>query len=576
VTAPQLSPGYVIAGKYSVQALLGFGGSSATYRVVDATGNAFAVRMYAPAIAQRPEVMAMIEQIYSATNGLTPDGVFPVLDAGYDPQTAAPYTATEYSAAPSLAQMVSQRPLAPHEVAQIAQNLARVLEGAHTRQLMHHALKPSNVFVAPQGYAVRVMDFGAGLARSYEQTNEGYAIAAPWVAPEQMQGSAPAGAPADVFAMGLLLFYALTGRPYWRSCQGPQPDFGGWQQELVGARAPASQRAIEVGAQISPVLDGVFARALAADPNERFRQVSDLAAAFAAAANMPDSAVGATVAFPAIGADPMGPTAAAPVYQPQGHDAGGYPPAPGSNMGGPGMGGSGMGGPGMGGMGGSGMGGPGMGGMGGPGMDAGQGGPAMGQMGQMGQPSFDAAGGGRSNKLPIIIGAVAVVLIVGILGAWAIFGGKKTEEGDAPIAITDSAAPNTGSNAAPPDPPPTAAASTETPPPAAEGEVLIKCSPACDEIKIDDKKIEDPKTAMKIAAGTHKVSLSKSGYQAVDEEITVEAGKKFEKEFKLTANPKETAPVAATTPPTKSTGTGTSKTKTQPKCTGVGVFKRCK
>ncbi len=552
MTAPQLSPGYVIAGKYSVQALLGYGGSSATYRVVDATGNAFAVRMYAPAIAQRPEVMAMIEQIYSATNGLAPDGVLPVLDAGYDPQTAAPYTATEYSAAPSLAQMVSQRPLAPHEVAQIAQNLSRVLEGAHARQLMHHALKPSNVFVAPQGYVVRVMDFGAGLARSYEQTNEGYAIAAPWVAPEQMQGSAPAGAPADVFAMGLLLFYALTGRPYWRSCQGQQPDFGGWQQELVGARAPASQRAIEVGAQVSPVLDAVFARALAVDPNERFRQVSDLAAAFAATANMPESAVGATVAFPAIGADPMGPTAAVPVYQPQGHDAGGYPPAPGGQMGGQ---------------------------MGGPGMDGGQGaGPGMGQMGQMGQmgtPSFDAAGGGRSKTVPIIIGVAIAIVIGGVLGAWAIFGGKKTEEGDGPIAINESAAPNVGSNAPPPsDPPPTASASTEVAAPAAEGEVLIKCSPACDEIKIDDNKIEDPKKAMKIAAGPHKVSLSKSGYQSQDEDITVEAGKKFEKEYKLTANPKETATVA-TTPPTKTTGTSKT-TKNPPKCTGVGVFKRCK
>jgi hypothetical protein len=558
VTAPQLSPGYVIAGKYSVQALLGYGGSSATYRVVDAAGSAFAVRIYAPAIAQRPEVMAMIEQIYSATNGLSPDGVLPVLDAGYDPQTAAPYTATEYSAAPSLAQMVAQRPLAPHEVAQIAQNLSRVLEGAHARQLMHHALKPSNVFVAPQGYAVRVMDFGAGLARSYEQTNEGYAIAAPWVAPEQMQGSAPAGVAADVFAMGLLLFYALTGRPYWRSCQGQQPDFGGWQQELVGPRTPASHRAIEVGAQVSPVLDAVFTRALAADPNERFRQVSDLAAAFAAAANMPDSAVGATVAFPAIGADPMGPTAAAPVYQPQGHDAGGYPPVQGNNMGGQGMGG---------------MGGPGMGGMGGPGMDGGQ---QMGQMGQMGTPSFEPAGG-RSKQLPIMI-AVGVVVLIGIIGgAWAIFGGKKTEEGDGPIAISESAAPNTGSNAAPPpDPPATAPASAEVAAPAAEGEVLIKCSPSCDEIKIDDKKIDDLKNPTKIAAGPHKVNLSKSGFQSQDEDITVEAGKKFEKEFKLTALPKETA-TAATTPPTKSTGTGTSKTtKTGPKCTGVGVFKRCK
>lgn len=556
MTAPQLSPGYVIAGKYSVQALLGYGGSSATYRVVDATGNAFAVRIYAPSIAQRPEVMAMIEQIYSATNGLPPDSVLPVLDAGYDPQTAAPFTATEYSAAPSLAQLASQRPLAPPEVAQIAQNLARVLEGAHARQLMHHALKPTNVFVAPQGFVVRVMDFGAGLARSYEQTNEGYAIAAPWVAPEQMQGSAPAGAAADVFAMGLLLFYALTGRPYWRSCQSAQPDFGAWQQELVGPRVPASQRAIEVGAQVSPVLDAVFSRALAVDPNERFRQVSDLAAAFAAAANMPDSAVGATVAFPAIGsADPMGPTAAAPVYQPPGQDAGGYPPAPGANMGG-------MGAPAMGG-----MGGPAMGGMGGPAMDAGPN-AAMGQMG--GAPSFDS-GGGRPKNLPIIIGVAAVVLVGGIIGLIVAFSGDKKDDSEQPIAIGDTAGSNAGASAAPPpEPPPSAVASAEPPPPA-EGEVLIKCSPACDEIKIDDNKVEDPKTPMKIAAGTHKVSVSKTGYQSQDEDITVEAGKKFEKEYKLTAVPTQTTTTKTTGPSTK---TGT--VKPPPKCTGTGIFKRCK
>jgi eukaryotic-like serine/threonine-protein kinase len=418
-----------------------------------------------------------------------------------------------------------------------------------------------------------VMDFGAGLARSYEQTNEGYAIAAPWVAPEQMQGSAPAGAPADVFAMGLLLFYALTGRPYWRSCQGAQPDFGGWQQELVGPRVPASQRAIEVGAQVSPVLDAVFTRALAVDPNERFRQVSDLAAAFAAAANMPDSAVGATVAFPAIGADPMGPTAAAPVYQPSGQDAGGYPPVGGQNMGGQNMGGQNMGG--------QNMGGQNMGGMGGSGMDSGQGmQPGMGMgpgMGQMGAPSFDPAGGGNSKKLPIIIGAAIGGVLLVILLAWALLGEKKPEEGDLPIAISDSAAPNTGSNAPPPETPPTAAATAETPPaPAGDGEVMIKCSPSCDEIKVGDKKIEDTKNPTKMPAGSYKVSLSKSGYQTVEEDITVEAGKKFEKEFKLTAVPKE--PAATATPPTKSTGTGasTTKTKTPPKCTGVGVFKRCK
>lgn len=214
--------------------------------------------------------------------------------------------------------------------------------------------------------------------------------------------------------------------------------------------------------------------------------------------------------------------------------------------------------------------------MGGPGMDAGPGGGMP--MGQMaGAPSFDAAGGGGRSKLPFIIGGIAAAVIIAVIAIFALSGDKKKEEGDGPIAIDASAAPSSATTPPPPDPAPTTPPSAEATAPAAEGEVMIKCSPACDEIKIDDKKIEDLKNPTKIAAGPHKVNLSKSGYQSQDVDITVEAGKKFEKEYKLTAEPKETA--SNPTPPTTkatSTGTGTSKTKTGPKCTGVGVFKRCK
>jgi len=558
VTAPQLSPGYVIAGKYSVQALLGHGGSSATYRVVDAQGRAMAVRIYSPQIAQRPEVMTMIEQIYSATNGLPPDAVLPVMDAGYDQQTAAPFTVTELCPAPSLAQLVSQRPLSPQEVSQIAQGLGRTLDAAHQRQLMHHALKPTNIFVAQQGYSVRVMDFGAGLARSYVQTNEGYAIAAPWVAPEQMQGGVQAGASADVFAMGLLLFYALTGRSYWRSCQGAQPDLAQWQHELVSPRAPASQRAIELGAQVSPVLDAVFARALALDPNERFRQASELAVAFSAAANMPDQATSATIAFPAMGgADPMGPTAAVPVYNPGGGvaDGSGYPPPPPPNQG---MGNQGMGGPGMGNP---------------QGLETGPGPGPMAPTTAAQRPNFDP-GGGNSKTVPILIGVGAVILIGGGIAAAIVLSGKKGETTEGPIAIPagsssgETATPGSG------EPTPTAPPTGTTEPSAApEVEVAIKCNPACDEVKIDDNKVDDP-SKLKLAPGKHKVDVSKSGYVAQNEEITVEAGKKFEKEYKLVAEPK--TPATTTTTKTAPTGASTG-TKTPGKtCTGVGRFKKCK
>src|SRR5690606_5110020 len=97
----------------------------------------------------------------------------------------------------------------------------QVMDAAHARQLHHHALKPTNVFVA-QGIT-RVSDFDAAVVRSTSPTHEAYARSAPWWAPEQLNPSAVLGPATDVFAAALLAFYALTGRSYWLSCQSSPP-----------------------------------------------------------------------------------------------------------------------------------------------------------------------------------------------------------------------------------------------------------------------------------------------------------------------------------------------------------------
>ena len=220
MSAPQLPAGTVIANKYSVVALLGYGGSSATYAAVGADGREVALKVFDPAIRQRADIMAAIEQTYAGTNALPADVAVPLLDAGYDAATGAPFSVTERITLPSLAQIVAQRPLSPDEVGTLLAYLARALDAAHARQLFHHALKPTNIFVGfGQGQGIRITDFGAGLPRAAVPTQEGYAIAAPWLAPEQITGGS-AGVGSDVFATALVTFYALTGRCYWRSCQG--------------------------------------------------------------------------------------------------------------------------------------------------------------------------------------------------------------------------------------------------------------------------------------------------------------------------------------------------------------------
>nr|WP_275939227.1 PEGA domain-containing protein [Polyangium spumosum] len=192
-------------------------------------------------------------------------------------------------------------------------------------------------------------------------------------------------------------------------------------------------------------------------------------------------------------------------------------------------------------------------------------------------------GGGNSKKLPIIIGVAAVLLVGGAVGAFIVLGGKDkgtAEDPNAPIAITPTGAPTgSGESAAP-----AGSGEAPAPPPAAptEVEVAIKCTPGCDTIKVDDKEITDPAT-LKLAPGEHMVELSKAGYQTQTENITVEADKKFEKEFKLAEAPKETATTANTTKSGGTTtktnptvGTRPTGTKTGKTCTGVGLFKKCK
>ena len=315
MSAPHLAPGTVLSGRsynFSIQALVGHSGSAATFRALSSAGGEAMVKVYDPAVRQRPDITGAMERVYAETMQLPGDVIVHVLEAGYDPTTGAPFSATAFVQLPSLAQLVARRPLSLAEVTGMLKSLARGLDAAHIRQISHHALKPTNVFLggAPN-YEAKVTDFGAGLVRIAVPTHDGYALSAPWLAPEQAQQGQQAGPAADIFSIALVAFHALTGRSFWRACQAQTPDLNAWQQELFGGRAVASLRASEIGIPLNAALDPVFSRALAVDPRQRYRTVGELAAAFEGAANQ-QQAVGATMAFPAIDLGPPPPAGPQP------------------------------------------------------------------------------------------------------------------------------------------------------------------------------------------------------------------------------------------------------------------------
>jgi hypothetical protein len=161
---------------------------------------------------------------------------------------------------------------------------------------------------------------------------------------------------------------------------------------------------------------------------------------------------------------------------------------------------------------------------------------------------------------PILVGVVAVLLVGGGIAAWMVMGRTPSQDTTTPTSANTSQTTTVAATAPPPDtgtavpaPPPTDTAPTAP----ATVDAKITCSPACGEILVDDQKVEDMTKPIALTPGSHKVSVSKSGYVAQSESITVEAGKPFSKEFKLVAEKQDKPPVASTTPTKPPTGGGT-------------------
>ncbi len=106
--------------------------------------------------------------------------------------------------------------LSEGEALLVAYQVCKALEHTHRMHLIHRDIKPSNIFLAADGTA-KLADFGLSRATDVEYsmaTVEGKAIGSPFfMAPEQAQGLKDIDIRADLYAIGCVLFYALTGQP---------------------------------------------------------------------------------------------------------------------------------------------------------------------------------------------------------------------------------------------------------------------------------------------------------------------------------------------------------------------------
>ena len=127
-----------------------------------------------------------------------------------------PFLSLEFAEGGSLAQRLAEKPMAPREAAELVETIARAVHVAHMAGIVHRDLKPSNILLTADGIP-KVCDFG--LAKLMDSdlgaTVSGQILGTPsYMSPEQADGhSKQVGPAADIYAIGAILYQALTGRP---------------------------------------------------------------------------------------------------------------------------------------------------------------------------------------------------------------------------------------------------------------------------------------------------------------------------------------------------------------------------
>jgi eukaryotic-like serine/threonine-protein kinase len=136
-----------------------------------------------------------------------------------DEHAGYPYFEMEYVGGGSLADRLDGTPRPPHEAARLVETLARAMAQAHQQGVVHRDLKPANILLTIEGVP-KVADFGLAKLLNVESglTRTDSILGSPsYMAPEQAEGKTKdVGPPADLYALGAILYELLTGRPPFR------------------------------------------------------------------------------------------------------------------------------------------------------------------------------------------------------------------------------------------------------------------------------------------------------------------------------------------------------------------------
>ena len=273
LSAPRLETGSQFAS-YRIDGIAGQGGMGVVYRATQlGLDRVVALKLIAAELADNVDFRSRFQSEAQLAASIDHPNVVPIYETGES--EGALYLAMRYVEGTDLRALVEEHGgLAPERAVRIVWQVAGALDAAHRRGLVHRDVKPPNVLIAQEGEEhAYLTDFGltkhAGSASGFTRT--GQFVGTPdFVAPEQIRGE-NGDARVDVYALGCLLFHALTGRTPF-----PRDSELGKMYAHLNDPAPAASA---IAPAVPTALDGVIGTAMAKEPGARYPSAGDLARA---------------------------------------------------------------------------------------------------------------------------------------------------------------------------------------------------------------------------------------------------------------------------------------------------------
>jgi len=263
-------PSETIANRYELVELVGTGGMSSVYKAHDLLlERNVALKVLHPHYGDDAEYVERFRREARAVAQMSHPNIVTVIDRGED--DGKQYIVFEYVDGENLKQFVERSgPLPARRAVELALEMADALAFAHQHGLVHRDVKPQNVLLTPDGEA-KVTDFGIARSLDVEQgvTQTGTVLGTSnYLSPEQASGK-PVTPATDVYSLGVVLYELLTAEvPF------PGENFVAVAMKHINEPPPdLTQKRPDVPLRLVHAVE----RALAKNPNDRFRSMDQLA-----------------------------------------------------------------------------------------------------------------------------------------------------------------------------------------------------------------------------------------------------------------------------------------------------------